>query len=85
MTRIYIIQSESGMDHYRAGLTGERIGWIVFSTPASFTYVHRVLVDPHVGPVIIAGDEVYEVPLDIEIYRTEHEAREAFWARAGRA
>lgn len=80
MKRLHFIPSETRMDAYRSTLTGEHLGWVVFSTSASFTPAHRILVDPEAGPVIIIVDEVYEVSLEADIYLTEDEARDAYWA-----
>jgi len=68
------------MDNYRSTLIGECLGWALFSSVNSFSYIHRVLVDPEAGPVIVVADEVLEVDADDEVFATDEAARDAYWA-----
>lgn len=80
MTRLYHLSSDTAMDAYRDSLTGERLGWIIYQHPSSFSPVHRVHLDPEVGPVVIFYDEVWEVDPDTDaVFLTEDEARDEFW------
>jgi hypothetical protein len=72
---------------WKATLTGANLGWIVFENENTFTPVHRVLGDPEIGPVVLIGPNIFEVDLEqTDFFRTEHEARDAYWAaREGRS
>lgn len=83
MTYLRTLPSAATMAAYRASLTGERLGWVLFDAPSSFRHEHAVLVDPEQGPVAILGDEVWEIDLNDTIYPTETAARETYWARVG--
>lgn len=72
--------SDDAMAAFRAGLTGERLGWVIFSAPGSYAPVHQVHVDPENGPVVIAGNGVYEVGEDAVVFADEDAARDAYWA-----
>ena len=67
-------------DTYRASLTGERLGWVIYKCSNSFSPVHRVLVDLEHGPVIIVGDDVLEVDPEDDVFATEEQAREAYFS-----
>ena len=75
------------VDHaeYRSKLTGERLGWVAFRSQASFALVHRVEIDPEEGPVILVGDEVYEIDCEDAVYPSDEAAREAYYAKGAAA
>lgn len=82
IAHLHFFSDQSALDAYRATLTNEFLGWVIFEHPASYVPVHRVRMDPTTGPVIIVGDEVYEVDPDtVEIFLTEDEARDVYWTR----
>lgn len=85
MTKLHHIPNETAMDNYRSRLTGERLGWAIFSHPSSYSPVHHIHMDPQAGPVIIVYDEVYEVDPDIDqVYATEDIARDKYWEEKAR-
>lgn len=66
---------------YRRELTGEKLGWVIFKHPASFVPVHRVLMHPEDGPIVIIDNEVLEVdPEACRLFADEESAREAYYA-----
>lgn len=80
MTRLHYIPNDAAMDAYRETLTGERLGWVIFQHPSSFSPVHHIQMDPEAGPVVVVYDEVWEVDPDVDsVFHTEDEARDKFW------
>lgn len=84
MTHLYHIPHESAMDNYRAALTGERLGWVVYRTPTSFAPTHLIRMHPEDGPVAIICDDVFQVdPDEDHTFKSEQEARDWYWTPAG--
>lgn len=81
MKRLFRIRTAIQLLKYKVTLSGEKLGWIVYESDVTFSPVHRVLGDPEHGPVILIGDEVWEVDLDRDFYHTEALARAAYWAQ----
>lgn len=77
--RLHWFPIDAVMETYRDQLTGEFLGWVIYSAPGSFVPVHRVHMHPTDGPVLLIGDEVYEVDENADVYGTEDEARDAYW------
>jgi hypothetical protein len=80
VTRLYYLPTDDAMNTYRQALSGERIGWVIFKHPSSFSPVHSVQFDPESGPVIVIYDEVWEVdPETDDVFATEDAARDKYW------
>lgn len=76
--------TDDGFDEYRSELTGEKLGWVIFLSDQTFVPVHRVLMHPEDGPVLMIMSEVLEVDPDdenLELFASEEAARAAFYAR----
>ena len=68
-------------DAYRAELTGEKLGWVIFRSDRTFAPVHRVLMHPEDGPVLIIMGDVLEIDPDaVDVFPTEDAARDAIYA-----
>lgn len=81
MTHVATIRTATAMLTYRASLTGEILAWTIYPAKEAFSPVHRVEDDPERGPVIIVGNEVFEVDPEDEIYTTKTLALEAHFNR----
>lgn len=67
---------------YRATLTREDLGFVLYASERNFRPVHRVLSDPENGPVIIINNEVFEVdPEGDEVYRDDLTAMDAYYLK----
>jgi hypothetical protein len=75
--------TEEGWSEYRSELTGDKLGWLIFKSDRTFVPVHRILMHPEDGPVLMIGHEVLEVdPEAVDaVYPTEDAARDAYYAR----
>lgn len=81
MMRVLLTTTDAELARYRAALTGEKLGWLVYQSAICYAPVHQIVVDPENGPVIIAGSEVLIVDDEATVYLTEEQAREAYWQR----
>ena len=71
---------------YQAELLRVDLGWVIFRPSVSFVPVHRVLMHPQDGPVIMAKFNIYEVDPDTaDIHPTEEAALAAFYGRAAQS
>lgn len=65
-------------DAYHMACTGEALGWVVYLSERTFARVHRILLHPEDGPVIVIAGEALEVdPERHSVYATEGLARAA--------
>lgn len=83
MKIIHTIYSDSAMDEYRSGFTGENLGWTICADPSlAFRHVHRIEMHDEDGPVVVLGDTVFEVDPETDpVFRTDEQALDFYYAQ----
>lgn len=72
--------SDDALVRYRRECTGEKLGWVIYESGRTFVKAHRIHFHPEDGPVLLIDDEVLEIDPDAqEVYRTEDDAKEAYY------
>lgn len=75
--------SDEAMLNYRHECSQEKVGWVLLKTDLTFCIAHRIYIHPEDGPVVLILDTVWEIDPDKhEVYRTEDEAKDAYYKSA---